>query len=84
MKTKLNEEFICTRKDDVLHVVSIYPDHEEIYKFKGNASIILDLFFKNKQVFTLVETKQLTGLEINEIDWNSFISFLEEKKIIDN
>ncbi len=82
MKLKFNDEFICTHKDGVLHLTSIYPDNNEIYKFKGNGAVILDLFIQEKIVLSLSEVKGKTGLEISQEDWDNFISFLVDQKII--
>jgi len=47
---KLNEEFLYIKKGDNLHIVSIYPDHDEIYKFSGKVVPLLEICFREKYI----------------------------------
>lgn len=82
MKLILNDEFICTKKGDYLHVVSIFPDHNEIYKFQGKVADILEKCFQDKKVFNHQELGSLIGFSIDANDWKQLQDFLLEKKII--
>ncbi len=79
---KLSNEFICKRKDRILSVLSIYPDHNEIYKFEGKVADILEECFAKDKILTTDEIKELIKTELIQDDWDRVIDFLKQKKII--
>lgn len=81
MNFKLNEEFLYIKKGDNLHIVSIYPDHDEIYKFSGKVVPLLEICFREKYILLITELENITNTSIDEKDWSEVQRFLISKKI---
>ena len=82
MKLKINEDFVCLKKEQTLCITSILPNQNEVYDFKGNVAIILEAIFFDKADIEKASLESKLGLVISDQDWNDFIKFLTENKIL--
>lgn len=78
---KINEDYIFSKKDNILKVTSILPNQNEIFHFSGEVVDILELSFKRKELNREFLTKDLNK-NISDEDWNGLIKFLLDKNII--
>lgn len=82
MNLKINEDFVCLKKEHTLCITSILPNQNEVYDFKGNVAKILEAIFFDKADIERSSLESKLGFLIPDQDWNEFIKFLTAKKIL--
>lgn len=82
MNLKINEDFVCLKKEQTLCITSILPNQNEVYDFKGNAAQILEAIFTEKVTIEKTSLESKLEIVIPEQEWIDFINFLTEKKIL--
>lgn len=79
MKFELNPDYVWVKKNDGISITSILPNQNEIFHFKGESALVLEDWLTTKNPVT--DLSQIS-MDIAEEDWQSFMDFLIEKKIL--